>query len=279
MLTVFGGSRLIPATILGSLFLSLAPVSCAQFEQLDALGKHLAKELERLKPKMVAVADLSESQGDIPGQGHYFSDFVSNSIQHYAKKLPVLRHWDFDSDLQRDGVPPNSFVSAEAVANWRAKIPEDILVIGTISRDAQAYALSVSAIRATGGQILFSERTTFPRTEFLDSWSEPFPPALDATIFRYPDSEIGNPPSCIHCPVPKYSVYARRDKLQANPSFNALISPDGRVVRLQPTRTTEDGLDAEAFTTIKTWRFKPATNKKGLPVYIIIPIEVTFRLF
>lgn len=175
---------------------------------------------------MVAVADLSASQGTIPDQGHYLSAFFTHVIQHYGKKLPILDHAEFDADLKRDNVPPDSFVSADAVSALRTKIPEDILVIGTIARDAQAYTVSVSAVRSSGGQILFSESTTFPRTEFMDSWSEPFPPKMDNTIFRAGVSGIGTP-VCIQCPDPSYNDYGRRDKRRVVVSLTCLYPRKG----------------------------------------------------
>jgi TonB family protein len=263
---------------LGLLFLFVAPVGRSQFANLDKLGEQFAKQLKPFKPKMVAVADLSALEGAIPDQGHYFSAFLTNSIQYYAKKLPVLGHAEFDTDLKRDSVPATSFVSADAVSALHARIPEDFLVIGNIKRDVQTYTVNLSAVRASSGKILFSESTTFPRTEFMDSWGEPFPPELDSAIFRAGVSGIGTP-SCIHCPDPSYNDYARRDKIQGNCVFNVLISSEGNAVRLQPVRLVGDGLDEEAFRTVKTWKFKPATDKEGAPVYVIVPVEVTFRLF
>lgn len=271
------GSKVLWVSILGLFFLALASAGNAQLANIDKLGEQCAKQLKSFKPRMVAVADLAASEEAVPLQGHYFSAFLTYSIQYHGKKLPVISHADFDTEVKHDNVSPNSFVSGDAVAALRERIPEDILVIGTVTRDAQAYALSVSAVRVSNGETLFSRSTTFTRTEFMDSLTEPFPPRLNSPIFRAGVMGVGTP-KCVHCPDPSYSEYARRDKIQGTCVFNVLISPEGRAVRLQPVRLIGDGLDEEALRVIKTWEFKPAT-KEGKPVYVIVPIEVTFRLF
>jgi outer membrane biosynthesis protein TonB len=38
-------------------------------------------------------------------------------------------------------------------------------------------------------------------------------------------------------------------------------------------------LDEQAFYAIKKWKFRPAKNKDGTSVAVIVPVEVTFRLY
>jgi TonB family protein len=278
MLRFIGCVKLIRLAILVSIFLPLASPGNAQLANIDKLGEEFAKQLKSFKPKMVAVADLAASGEDLRAQGHEFSAFLSSSIQHHGKKLPILDHPNFDADLKHDNVSLDAFVSGDATSALHGKIPEDILVIGAIVRNAQVYSLTFSAIRVSSGETLFSKGTTFARTEFIDSLTEPFPPQFDHPIFLGGHGGIGAP-TCISCPDPQYNDYARRDRIQGTSVFNVLVSPEGRAVRLQPVRLIGEGLDEEAFKIIKTWRFKPAINKEGTPVYVIIPIEVTFRLF
>ncbi len=257
-------------------FLFLAPPGCCQFANLDRVGEQLAKRLKQLKPKMIAVADLSALQGAVPGQGHYFSEFLTHSIQHHGKKLAVLGHADFDSNLERDNLRPDSFVSPDSVMALHGKIPEEMLIIGTITRDASAYSFSISAVRVSTGETLFSQSATFSRTEFIDSMTEPFPPKSDIQVYRSGVSGIGAP-LCIHCPQPYYNDYARRDSIQGTCVFDVLISPEGRVMRLRPIKLLGDGLDEQAYNAIKTWKFKPATLN-GEPVTVMVYVEIAFYL-
>jgi periplasmic protein TonB len=58
-----------------------------------------------------------------------------------------------------------------------------------------------------------------------------------------------------------------------------LISPKGRVQKARVIRSIDPqlGLDREALTTARRWRFRPAT-KNGEPVAVTAVIELSFRL-
>jgi outer membrane biosynthesis protein TonB len=44
------------------------------------------------------------------------------------------------------------------------------------------------------------------------------------------------------------------------------------------TKANDDGLAKRAIESVREWKFKPATDKEGKAVVVIVPIEVTFRL-
>jgi len=58
-----------------------------------------------------------------------------------------------------------------------------------------------------------------------------------------------------------------------------LVSPEGRAQQVRATKLIGYDLDEQAFYAIKKWKFRPAKNKDGTPVAVIVPVEVTFRLF
>jgi len=45
------------------------------------------------------------------------------------------------------------------------------------------------------------------------------------------------------------------------------------------TNANDDVLAARAFAAVREWKFKPATDKQGNAVAVLVPIEVTFRLY
>ncbi|MGC1417784.1 MAG: energy transducer TonB [Candidatus Acidiferrum sp.] len=268
--------------MIGILMLTLlgfAPAGRAQFSNLDDLGQQFAKELKSHEKRTVAVADFETSGDAIPSQGHYFAQFLTLSIKHYGKKLSVQDHNEFDAALASAQITPASLASLEAPDAPGRKVLPEIVITGTIGRDAENYLFSVSARHVEDGRVLYSQNTTFRRTSFIDSFSEPFPPNVGQTIYTIDkkSAEI-SPPDCAACASPPYSDFARRDKVQGSVIFLAVISPEGRVVSLQAKKLIGDGLDERAFDTIKSWRLKPARARDGTPVYVMIPIEVTFRL-
>ena len=260
--------------------LFLARSARAQFASLDNLGEHFAKQLKPLKPKLIAIADLTPLEGALPSQGHYFASFLTLSIRHHGKKkLPVSDHAEFDEALTKANLSPASLASPDAIRTVAGKVKPDLVIIGSIGRNEQDYTFNVTAVRVSNGEIVFSGSAAFHRTEFVDSFSEPFPPKFDQPVFTttVKDSKISIP-SCINCPPPQYNEFARRDRIQGTCLFSVLISPEGHAVALHLVRLIGYGLDEQAFNIIKTWKFKPAI-KDGTPVYAIVPIELTFRLF
>jgi len=258
-------------------YLLCAPACAAQFSNLDHLGEDLAKQLKSNKPLMVAVADFVPSGGAVTDQGHYFSSFLTLSVQYYGKELPIVAHQDFDKVVTDAKLSSESLAELGAAGQLSGKIPEDILVVGSIQKDAQSYNFAVSAIRVSDGNTLFSQRTSFKRTEFIDSLSESFRPKLDAAIFRAGVSGTDSP-VCLHCPITDYNEYARRDKLQGTLLLDVVISPEGKPFAIHPVRMLGDGLDQEAFNSVKDWRLKPAKSAQGQPVWVIVTVEISFHL-
>jgi len=101
------------------------------------------------------------------------------------------------------------------------------------------------------------------------------------------------PPSCTHCPDPKYTVEARSAKYQGNIVLEAVITTEGKVTYVRAIQvTTLDkqvvgtpaldrawvSLEETAIDSVKQWRFKPAHGTDGKPVAVLVPIQITFRL-
>jgi outer membrane biosynthesis protein TonB len=61
--------------------------------------------------------------------------------------------------------------------------------------------------------------------------------------------------------------------------FEAIITVDGVIQQLRPTKLLGYGLDEEAYNTIKKWKFKAAKKTDGTPVAVRVPIEVMFKSY
>jgi hypothetical protein len=69
------------------------------------------------------------------------------------------------------------------------------------------------------------------------------------------------PPSCIYMPNPPYTQPAREAKA------------GGKIVHGLPF-----GLNQVSMETVKTWKCNPAIQN-GVPIAVIIPFEMNFRLY
>jgi hypothetical protein len=101
------------------------------------------------------------------------------------------------------------------------------------------------------------------------------------------------PPSCAHCPEPRYTREASGKKYQGDIVLEAIISAEGnttlvRAVRvLMPDKTVIDAtaldrgwvsLEETAIDAAKTWRFNPTYGPNGQPITVLASIEISFRL-
>jgi len=78
---------------------------------------------------------------------------------------------------------------------------------------------------------------------------------------------------------PNYTSDAIRAKIQGIVVLECVVTADGTVSRAVVVRSLDSrfGLDDEAVTAARQWRFSPGTFK-GQPVPVLISIEMTFTL-
>ena len=86
-------------------------------------------------------------------------------------------------------------------------------------------------------------------------------------------------PECIYCPPPLYSDDARKAKYMGSVVLQVTVTADGRAVNISIVKDPGMGLGEKAVESVRTWRFRPAAGPNGKIVPVIVPIEVTFRLY
>jgi periplasmic protein TonB len=85
-------------------------------------------------------------------------------------------------------------------------------------------------------------------------------------------------PIPIYKPEPPYSEQARKAKYQGTVVLWIIVDAVGNVTDAQVVKPLGMGLDENAVTTVRTWKFKPAM-RNGSPVPVKVMVEVSFRLF
>jgi periplasmic protein TonB len=80
---------------------------------------------------------------------------------------------------------------------------------------------------------------------------------------------------------PAYTSEAMRAKLQGSVQLEAVVLANGTVgdVRVVKSLDRVMGLDQEAIKAGRMWIFRPATDREGKPVAVIITMILDFRLF
>ena len=98
---------------------------------------------------------------------------------------------------------------------------------------------------------------------------------LDAyKVFSVKDGT--KPPRPIYTPDPEFTGAARFEKKQGTVILSMIVTPDGRVAKVQVERSLDYGLDQNAIDAVCRWKFEPAT-KDGKAVAVRINVDVSFR--
>ena len=86
-------------------------------------------------------------------------------------------------------------------------------------------------------------------------------------------------PIPIRDPKPNYTSEAMRARIQGLVTMEAVVLPDGSVgdVHVVKSLDRQFGLDQEAVSTVKKWRFRPGM-RLGQPVPVLVVIEMSFTL-
>ena len=84
-------------------------------------------------------------------------------------------------------------------------------------------------------------------------------------------------PRVLHEVRPAYTQDAMRAKIQGSVVLEIIVRPDGSVGNVQVIRSLDHnfGLDEQAVSAAKRWRFAPGT-RNGEPVPVVMTIELTF---
>ncbi|HMI50918.1 MAG TPA: energy transducer TonB [Candidatus Saccharimonadales bacterium] len=240
------------------------------------LADQFSRALKRANAKVVFVDEFLAPGAGRSQQGEYFTSFVATILKSHNQNMTV-------ATLQKREPVAAGSSNSESAAPTKAKsqriehIVPEYLVTGTIETSSDTYTVHAMVRRAQDNSLLIEQSAVILRSEFADSLSEAFPPQTGDPVVK----KVGAKrlPQCKYCPNPSYNERARAAHVEGTCVFEVLISLEGRAVKMHSVRQIGYGLDEQAFNAIKSWKFKPATDDQGDPIPVIVPIEVTFRLY
>lgn len=93
----------------------------------------------------------------------------------------------------------------------------------------------------------------------------------------YPIGNGVSAPQVIAKTDPEYSEEARKAGLTGNVMLSLIVGVDGTARDIRVDKPMGLGLDEQAVSAVRTWRFKPGM-KDGMPVPVAVNVEVAFRL-
>jgi TonB family protein len=87
-----------------------------------------------------------------------------------------------------------------------------------------------------------------------------------------------NPPTVLHSVDPKFSKYAKKNRIQGSCLIGVAVDPHGDLHDLRILKSLEPSLDANAIEAVRKWKFAPAT-RDGRPVNVTMSIEIAFHIY
>jgi protein TonB len=78
---------------------------------------------------------------------------------------------------------------------------------------------------------------------------------------------------------PNYTAAAMREKIEGTVWMEVVVTVDGTVGDVKVTQSLDRlfGLDDQAVTAVKQWRFDPGT-KDGVAVPVLVTVQMDFKL-
>jgi TonB family protein len=86
-------------------------------------------------------------------------------------------------------------------------------------------------------------------------------------------------PFCEHCTNPEFTDQAVMAKVSGTAVLDVLLDAKGSAAAISVEKPLPCGLTEKAVEAVRRWKFTPALAPDEKPVAVIVPVEVTFRLY
>jgi TonB family protein len=169
----------------------------------------------------------------------------------------------------------------KSLEDWARSVGASVIVTGSFAKTAGGIGISLRALSSSSSnpsRPLAETTGLIPVSdEIARLSSEPIPSPKDGI----PHAGVGGVtvPECIYCPPPQYTGDARKAKVEGTVVLQVVITPDGRAINLKIVKDPGNGLGMRAVESVRKWKFQPAVGPDGKLIAVVIPIQVTFRLF
>ncbi len=251
---------------------------------VSQLAARIAQPLEEAHLTKVIVADLNGPDGQTHPVAKWLADQISDSLKKDFPSLEIVAR-------TADETIPNRVEASDSAASdraaevqkaakeWALKRGARIVITGSYAKFPQGIGVSLTASFTSGSQKFLSQTNGLvPISDEIAALSPEPVPSPKGGIGKAGVGGTGIP-SCVHCPPPNYTDEARAAKLQGSVVLQVTITPDGHAVNISVVKGPGGGLEMKAIEAVRKWIFKPATGPDGNPAAVIVPIEVTFRLY
>lgn len=261
-----------------SALLVSGPATSAQQPDLDDLAKRLCQQIARARINSVVVADFTTKDGAASREGHFLAGELSQGLGTHMRNLVVADRAQLSEAMSHNQILPKDLAAPDALGRLGTSLQVGAVITATVEASPAQYLVEATLRNATDGTVLDSSQQLVKRPAIADGMVFLSSQASPQELAVAGENGVGIP-TCIHCPTPVYTDKARVDRRQGNVVLVAIVTADGRVSKTIVTGNPGGGLADQATRIMSKWKLKPATDRQGKPLDVLVPIEVTFRLY
>jgi TonB family protein len=301
--------RWLAAVLIFFVGIGLAGRSTAQEEQshvsltpeqqggVTAFAQTIQKELKKGKCAnsscQVLVVNLTISIGETCSACILLSDSLAKSLAGLQDAPGVVSRASFASFMDQERIS-SVFLNRQDTQVWIAReLRADRVVFGSLVPKGDSLQLKTKVLKhehfsnstetskEISARIPVGDLTVglLPRESYHSlPKREPSEAQVLITSSIQGKAPGGAMPTCFYMPNPPYSDAARTAKLSGTILVEGIVTTDGKVTSPRIIKGLPLGLNESILDTLKTWRCKPALQN-GVPVSVLVPFEVTFRLY
>jgi TonB family protein len=255
-----------------------AALRSEQKSDMESVGKHIGKHISEAGFSSTAVADFVREDGTPLAEGRYFSQELTQSLKRYHPKILVVGPWDLLVALADAQVSPLELLHTENPQKISSVVHVDTIISGKVETAPDHYRVKVTARNLKDGSVVSTEDQFVKRPSYTDEQMFLDPTATARRIDATGDRGL-TAPACVECTVPAFGAGENSPKHEAEVEMDVLISEEGQVLKAVVLRATDAGLKGKALEVVRTWRFRPATDKNRKPIAVIVPVTITFRIY
>jgi Gram-negative bacterial TonB protein C-terminal len=241
----------------------------------------------------ILVVNFALPSGETCSACMLFADSLSKALSELPDALNVINRTSFSAFLDEERIPSRLLGQHEALAWVGHQLHASRVVFGTMKSEKEFLVVKTRLLKdgplGMGPHVSKEIGVKLPLGNLAEGLiaRESFQPLakrdlslmnaapLDASLMAQKNTK---PPNCIYMPNPPYTQPAREAKASGNLQLDAIITTEGMVVNPRIVHGLPFGLNQVSMETVKTWKCNPALQN-GVPIAVIIPFEMNFRLY
>jgi|HubBroStandDraft_1064217.scaffolds.fasta_scaffold19382_4 TonB family protein len=271
-----------------------SPTSDAVYrDQIHALAGRILKRADKAKCRpgrcAILVANFTVASGFTSRLGMQLADALSAELDAQGRGIQIVERGRLRSYLEHERIPSKLLKDREAACWLATQLSATAVLTGTIERAGDRWNLLVELLNVSNAKIGPEEATDISIADPQRSLDgiEPFEMERSISTHVTTHGSAGaragvngaGVPMCIYCPPPSYPETARKAKFQGTVVLQVTVETNGRADNISVLRGSPFGFNEEAIKAVSLWKFRPASGEDGKPVSVLVPIEVTFRLY